>query len=87
MFLLWTGWPHGAAHSLSLLPPCCLTLCGWPLCLFALLQKNHLSGLQRKLLKLSFWNQEGLLQVGGRLGGVCGRGGWRQDGWWVHCAD
>lgn len=26
-------------------------------------QKNHLSGLQRKLLKLSFWNMEGLQQV------------------------
>ncbi len=31
------------------------------------LQKNHLSGLQRKLLKLSFWNQEQLQQVGHRL--------------------
>ena len=26
--------------------------------------KNHLSGIQRKLLKLTFWNQEHLMQVG-----------------------
>ena len=25
--------------------------------------KNHLSGIQRKLLKLTFWNQEHLMQV------------------------
>jgi hypothetical protein len=28
-----------------------------------ILQKNHLSGLQRKMLKLSFWNQEQLQQA------------------------
>lgn len=28
-----------------------------------LLQKNHLSGQKRKLLKLSFWNMEHLMQV------------------------
>ena len=32
-------------------------------CLPACPQKNHLSGIQRKLLKLSFWNQENLMQV------------------------
>jgi hypothetical protein len=26
-------------------------------------QKNHLSGLQRRLLKISFWNQDQLQQV------------------------
>jgi hypothetical protein len=32
-------------------------------CPLASPQKNHLSGLQRKLLKLTFWNQEQLQQV------------------------
>lgn len=43
-----------AAHDS--LPPC-------PAAALARPQKNHLSGLQRKLLKLTFWNQDQLMQA------------------------
>ncbi|KAL4450230.1 hypothetical protein ABPG77_010899 [Micractinium sp. CCAP 211/92] len=42
--------------------------------------KNHLSGLQRKLLKLSFWNQEQLQQVRREIQPIVSRNKYRRDG-------
>jgi hypothetical protein len=39
-------------------------------------QKNHLSGLKRRLLKVSFWNVQHLMEVRGRWV-ECGFGDWR----------
>lgn len=62
-------WASGApvslvAHSDTL--PRCLALVSCPP-----LQKNHLSGLQRRMLKLYFWNQEQLQQARSQTGRRC----------------
>ncbi|PRW20477.1 DNA polymerase epsilon catalytic subunit A [Chlorella sorokiniana] len=42
--------------------------------------KNHLSGLQRKLLKLTFWNQDQLMQVRREIQPIVSRNRYRRDG-------
>ena len=43
-------------------------------------QKNHLSGIQRKLLKVSFWNQDQLMQVRREVQPIVSRNRYRRDG-------
>ena len=49
-----------ACYHFGHLPPLCCVLCAVPSCCE---QKNHLSGLKRKLLKVSFYNVQQLMEV------------------------
>jgi hypothetical protein len=53
----------GLALLIHLSPPCCALLVPFRSAACCCLQKNHLSGLKRKLLKVSFFNVQQLMDV------------------------